>query len=358
MPRRTIYHAVTERLEILDEHGNIDPELDPHLTAEQLLALYRTMVRMRLFDQKGLNLQRQGRMGTWGSLQGQEASQAGMALAMEPQDWLTPSFREHGLMEAIGVPMRQIYAFWRGDGRGAIYPPHVNCLPQAVPVGTQFLHATGIGLALKKRGERAAVVGCGGDGATSEGDFHEAMNFAGVFQTNTVFFIQNNQWAISLPFNRQTASETIAQKAHAYGIPGIQVDGNDALAVYVASREALERARSGGGPTLIECLTYRLRDHTTADDHTRYRSADEVAEWQKRDPIDRMFAFLAGSGVWNDEREAALRTAINQEVEAEVEKFEQMSPPPPSDIFDYFYEVMPWNLKEQREQLLTEVARC
>ena len=254
MPRTRVYEAVTERLEILDTEGQVDGDLMPRSTPSEIRDLYRDMVLLRTFDGKALKLQRQGRMGTWPPIKGQEAVQAGVALAMAENDWLIPAFREHGIMVLRGVPLHLVYAYWAGDERGSCFPEGVRCFPVAVPVGSQWQHGAGVGLSLKLRGEDAVAVTLGGDGSTSEGDFHEAVNCAGVFDAKTVFVIQNNQWAISVPLHKQTAAETLAQKAHAYGVPGIQVDGNDVFAVYVAAHEAIERARSGGGPTLIEAV--------------------------------------------------------------------------------------------------------
>ncbi len=356
MPARTIYEASTLRLEILDKDGKADEALLPGLSPDQLRELYRSMVRIRKFDEKALNLQRQGRMGTWGSTRGQEAAQAGLALALAPQDWLVPSFREHGVMLLRGMPAHLIYAFWKGDERACIPPEGVRILPPAIPVASQLVHAVGLGLAMKLKGEDSVVVGFAGDGASSEGDFHEALNFGGVFKPQTVFFIQNNQWAISVPFERQTAAGSIAQKAHAYGIPGIQVDGNDALAVYAASKEALDRARRGEGPTLIEALTYRMESHTTADDATRYRPDEDLEFWRQRDPVDRMHKFLAAQKLWNDKKEQALLDECAAAVEAGVAALESMPPADPADIVSYMFKDLPWNLREQRDAIAKETG--
>ncbi len=356
MPRRKVHECVIERLEILDPEGRADAELMPDLTDERVVQMYRDMVRMRLFDDKAVKLQRQGRMGTWPPAKGQEAAQAAAAQAMGEEDWLVPAIREHGLMMLRGVPGHLIYAYWAGDERGSCFPEGVRCLPIPVPVASQLSHGAGLGLALKLRGETAAAVAFAGDGATSEGDFHEALNFAGVFKTNTVFVIQNNQWAISVPRHRQTAAQTLAQKADAYGIPGIQVDGNDVFAVYVAVDEALRRARSGEGPTLIEAETYRLGDHTTADDASRYRPEEEVATWSRRDPIRRLRLYLEARGLWDDEREAGLVEETQAWVESQVEAMESMPPADPADIFRFMYAEMPPSLREQMEGLQAEVA--
>lgn len=357
MPKRVIHEAVTERLEILDKAGVADERLLPDLSEEQFLKLYRDMVLIRKFDEKALNLQRQGRMGTFGSLRGQEAAQAGLAMAMAPEDWLAPSFREHGLMLLRGIPGHLVYAYWNGDERGSRFPDGTRCLPCAVPVGSQLLHATGLGMALRMKGESGVVVGCAGDGASSQGDFHEALNFAGVFRARTVFFIQNNQWAISVPFKKQTAAASIAQRAHGYGIPGMQVDGNDVLAVYAAAKDALDRTRRGEGAFLLEALTYRMESHTTADDALKYRPKDEVEYWRERDPLARMNKFLAARGLWDEAREAAWAEEAAASVEKAVAELEAMPKPRPEDIFDYHYAELPWNLKEQREALLKEVGQ-
>lgn len=357
MPREVVYRAVTERLGILDAEGNLDQDLMPPLADAQLLELYRQMVRMRAFDDKALKLQRQGRMGTWPPNRGQEAVSAGVALAMGEDDWLVPAFRENGLMILRGMPAHLMYAYWAGDERGSCFPEGMRCFPISVPVGSQWQHGAGVGMGLALRGEDAAAVVFGGDGSTSEGDFHEAVNWAAVFRAKAVFVIQNNQWAISIPLSGQTASETLAQKSHAYGIPGLQVDGNDVLAVYVATKEALERARRGDGPTLIEAVTYRLGDHTTADDASRYRSADEVELWQGRDPLKRLRLLLEGRGLWDEAREGALLEESTRWVDEQVKAFEAMPPQDPAEIFRHMYADLPPNLEEQMGSLSTEVRR-
>jgi pyruvate dehydrogenase E1 component alpha subunit len=357
MPRTQVYQAITERLEILDTEGSVDSELIPELEADVIREVYRDMVFMRGMDSKALKLQRQGRMGTWPPIRGQEAIQAGVARAMGDDDWLIPAFREHGIMMLRGVPAHLIYAYWAGDERGSCHPEGVRVFPVAVPVGSQWQHGTGVGLSLKLRGEKAAAVTLGGDGSTSEGDFHEAMNCAGVFKSNSVFVIQNNQWAISVPLHQQTAAETLAQKAHAYGIPGLQVDGNDVFAVYSAAVEALERARSGGGPTLIEAVTYRLGDHTTADDASRYREDAEVAEWEAKDPISRLKKYMELNGLWDDAREEALADEVLAWIDRQVANLEEMPPQDPRDIFSHMYADMPPHLKEQMAEVAGEVAK-
>ena len=355
MPRTKVYEAVTERLEILDTEGRVDAALMPEIDPSRTRDLYRDMVLMRTFDTKALKLQRQGRMGTWPPIKGQEAIQAGVALAMGDNDWLIPAFREHGIMVLRGVPLHLVFAYWAGDERGSSYPEEVRCFPVAVPVGSQWQHGTGVGLSLKLRDEDAVAVTFGGDGSTSEGDFHEAVNCAGVFGTKTVFVIQNNQWAISVPLHRQTAAETLAQKAHAYGIPGIQVDGNDVFAVYVAATEAIERTRRGEGPSLIEAVTYRLGDHTTADDASRYRPEEEVEEWEGRDPILRLRRYLVEQGLWDDDQEKVLLEEAASWVDGQVKALEEMEPQAPEEIFTSMYAALPPHVVEQMQSLLEEV---
>ena len=279
-------------LSILDEHGDLDQDLEPAIPDELLLKLHRAMLLARRFDERMLSLQRQGRIGTFPPIKGQEAAQLGAAAVLRPSDWMVPAFREMAAEIWRGRSLESILLYYDGFDEGGRIPDDRNDLPISVPVGSQILHAVGLAWAIKYRGKDEVVMTFFGDGATSEGDFHEAMNFAGVFQTPVVFVCQNNQWAISIPRSKQTRSETLAQKALAYGMPGIQVDGNDVLAVYAAASEAVERARSGGGPTLIECVTYRLAMHTTADDPKRYRTDAEVEEWRRKDPITRFQNYL------------------------------------------------------------------
>ncbi|MGD9253758.1 MAG: pyruvate dehydrogenase (acetyl-transferring) E1 component subunit alpha [Holophagae bacterium] len=357
MPRTRVYEAVTERLEILDTEGRVDDSLMPEIDPGRIRELYRDMVLMRTFDEKALKLQRQGRMGTWPPIKGQEAVQAGVAMAMAENDWLIPAFREHGIMALRGVPLHLIFAYWAGDERGSCFPEGVRCFPVAVPVGSQWQHGAGVGLSLKLRGEDAVAVTFGGDGSTSEGDFHEALNCAGVFGIKSVFVIQNNQWAISVPLHQQTKAESLAQKAHGYGVPGIQVDGNDVFAVYSAARDAIELARSGGGPTLIEAVTYRLGDHTTADDASRYREAEELEKWEGRDPILRLRKYLEERSLWDDNQEAVLLEEAQSWVDQQVKALEEMPPQQPEDIFTSMYKEMPPHLAEQLEALEEEVSR-
>jgi len=340
-----------EMVKVLSPTGEVNKKLMPKLSNQDIKNLYEAMVLGRAWDQRALQLQREGRMGTIASIRGQEAAQVGVAYAMDKDDWLFPSFREAAAQILRGMPMEMLYQYWGGDERGMKIPEGVNIFTVAVPVSTQIPHAVGFAWASKMRKEKYATVVFFGDGATSKGDFHEGLNFAGTFKVPIVFVCQNNQWAISVPRSRQTASETIAQKAEAYGFEGILVDGNDVFAVYKVAKYALEKAKAGKGPTLIECYTYRIGDHTTADDASRYRSQKEVDEWVKKDPIDRLRKFMEKKKLWNKDYEKNLLDMINKKIDAAVSKYESTPPAPIEDIFKYQYAEMPWHLKEQLEKL-------
>src|SRR2546428_2503673 len=306
-----------EYLSILDSEGNLDTALDPKLSPGDLKALHRAMVLGRRLDERMVRLQRQGRIGTFAPIKGQEASQLGSVFTLKPTDWTVPSFRETAAMIWRGWPIEKILALFAGRLEGGQPGPEQHDLPIAIPVSTQLPHAVGIAYGIQYRGENAVVMAYFGDGATSEGDFHEAANFAGVWHVPVVFVCQNNQWAISVPLKKQTHSRTIAQKALAYGFPGIQVDGNDLFAVYAATREAVARARAGEGPTLIECVTYRLGVHTTADDPTKYRTAEEVAECERKDPLTRFTAYLKKKRLLDD----GLEAQVDEEIAEAVKRF-------------------------------------
>ena len=302
------------------------------------------MLLGRRLDERMLRLQRQGRIGTFAPIKGQEASQLGSTFCLRPTDWMVPSFRETAAMVWRGWPIEKLLLFFSGYLEGGQPAPDQHDLPITIPVATQLPHAVGLAYAAQYRADPAVVMVFFGDGATSEGDFHEALNVAGVWQVPVVFVCQNNQWAISIPLKKQTHSRTLAGKALAYGLPGIQVDGNDILAVVAASREAVERARAGGGPTLIECVTYRLGVHTTADDPTRYRSAEELAAWERKDPLTRFAAYLRARGLLDD----GLEQEVDAEIAAAVERFEAAPPPDPLRMFDHAYGQLPPDLQRQR----------
>jgi len=304
-----------------------------------------------------LRLQRQGRIGTFAPIKGQEASQLGSVFCLGPTDWMVPSFRETAAMIWRGWPIEKLLLFFSGYLEGGQPAPTQRDLPITIPVATQLPHAVGLAYAAQYREDAVVVMVFFGDGATSEGDFHEALNFAGVWQAPVVFVCQNNQWAISVPLKKQTHSRTLAGKALAYGLPGIQVDGNDILAVVAASREAVARARAGDGPTLIECVTYRLGVHTTADDPTRYRSAEELAAWERKEPLTRFTAYLKTRGLLD----GGLEQEVDAEITAAVQRFEATPPADALQMFDHVYGQLPPDLQRQRdamvERLRTSGAR-
>ncbi len=338
MPEEIIETFKVRYLSILDPEGNIDESLMPSLSQEDIRRLYELMVLSRVFDQRALALQREGRLGTYAPILGQEASQIGSAYAIEKGDWVFPSFREMGVFITIGYPIYMLLQYWSGDERGAKSPDDLNIFPVCVPVGTQVPHAVGAAMAAKYKRDRIAVVCYFGDGGTSKGDFHEGFNMAGVFKLPVVFICQNNHWAISVPRERQTASKTLAQKAFAYGFEGIQVDGNDVFAVYRATKDALDKARRGEGPTFIECVTYRMGDHTTADDATRYRSREEVEAWRSKDPILRLKLFMEKKALWNEQYQREVEDRAKTLIDEAVRKEEAIELPPPEDMFRYTYE--------------------
>jgi 2-oxoisovalerate dehydrogenase E1 component len=310
-----------ETLRIIDEQGQLvtdDPELDPDLYQR----MYRDMVLARELDRRMLGLQRQGRIGTYAMLEGQEAVQIGSALALEPEDFVFPSYREHGVQITRGLPMEVLLAYWKGLPNADWDMEKYRTGIVTVPIASQLPHAVGYSYVTKLRGERIVTAVYFGDGATSEIDFHSGMNFAGVWKTPTIFICSNNLYAISVPYSKQTASETIAQKADAYGFEGLRVDGMDPIAVYLATRLAAERARGGKGPTLIEALCYRYGPHATADDPTLYRSEEEVEEWREKDPIERLRRFLQKRGQWDERAGEKVAMEVADAVSAAITAIE------------------------------------
>lgn len=337
MPEQILGSFQIKRLDILDEKGNADATLVPPFPDAELKRIYELFVLSRTFDQRALVLQREGRLGTYPSILGQEASQLGSALAADKADWLFPTFRESGVYIAMGHPLHLIFQYWAGDERGMKIIDSLDVFPLAIPVGSQIPHAVGAALAAKYRKDKAAALVYFGDGGSSRGDFHEGMNMAGVFKLPVVFLCQNNQWAISVRREQQTAAKTIAQKAISYGFEGIQVDGNDFLSVYKATKDALEKAKTGGGPTLIECFTYRLSDHTTSDDASRYRTKEELDTWKARDPILRFRLYLEKKGLWNEGYQKEVETRAKTAVDEAQKKAETAAPADPRDMFAYTY---------------------
>jgi pyruvate dehydrogenase E1 component subunit alpha len=354
MPRTIIEPQFTiEYLSILDSDGSLDSALEPKIAPEELQRLHRAMLLARRFDERMLRLQRQGRIGTFAPIKGQEAAQLGSVATLRRTDWMVPSFRETGAMLWRGWPMEKMLLFFSGYLEGGRPEPEQHDLPVCIPVATQLPHAVGLAYAAQYRGDDAVVMAYCGDGATSEGDFHEAMNFAGVWHVPLVFLVQNNQWAISVPLKKQTHSRTLAQKALAYGFPALQVDGNDVLAVYAASREAVERARRGDGPTLIECVTYRLGVHTTSDDPTKYRSAEEVAAWERKDPLTRFRDYLEKRSLL----EPGLEEAVEAEIARGVQAFEAAGPADPLVVFDHAYGRPPAAFEAQRADMAARLGQ-
>ena len=340
-----------EKLEIMDKDGRVDESLrPPGLTDEMLKNLYVRMTVMRQADRTALNLQREGRMGTYPPVWGQEAAQASSAF-LKDGDWLAPSYRETGALFMRGVPLAMIFRYWMGDERGMHFDKGLRVLPFDVVVGAHILHVVGVSWAMKMQGEKSIAAAYFGDGATSEGAFHEAMNFAGVFNTPTVFVCQNNQYAISVRRRVQSASKTIAEKAFAYGFKGIQIYANDLMAVYAAMTEAMEDASEGRGPRLIEMLTYRFGPHTTADDPTKYRHDEDIEKNKPFDPFIRLRVYLTGKGLLSEEEEYEIVETAKKEVEAAVAEAEAAPPPEPADMFRYVYESAPPALMKQEAGL-------
>jgi pyruvate dehydrogenase E1 component subunit alpha len=350
MPEETIESCNITHLSILNERGEADEALMPSLSEKQVKKMHALLLLCRTFDHTALNLQREGRIGTYASMLGQEASQVGSAFALEKSDWAFPSFREMGVYITLGYPPYMLFQYWSGDERGLKTPDDLNIFPVSIPVGTHIPHASGLAMAAKYRKDKVAALAYFGDGGTSEGDFHEALNFAGVFQAPAVFICQNNQWAISVPRDRQTAARTIAQKAVAYGFEGIQVDGNDVFAVYKATKDAVDKAKNGGGPTLIECYTYRMSDHTTADDASRYRKKEEIENWKAKDPILRLELYMEKKGMLTDEYRKQVEDEAKKTVDDAVKTAEAVEPPHPADMITFTYEkTTPRQKKEMRD---------
>jgi pyruvate dehydrogenase E1 component alpha subunit len=358
MPEKKTPLPPVLHLSVLDPAGKVDRTLLPELSTDRLLAVYRTMIRSRRLEESMLRRQRQGQMGTFAPAIGQEAAQVGAMAALTDRDWLVPSFREVPAALWRGASMRQVFLYTMGFEEGSEVPEGARVLPISIPVGSQTCHAAGLAWAMKLRGEDSLAISFFGEGATSEGAVHEAMNFAGVLRLPVIFLCQNNQWAISTPRAIQTAAQTIAQKAVAYGIPGVQVDGNDVFAVHRAVSEAAARARKGEGATLIEAVTWRRSVHTTADDPRVYRTEAQEKEWESKDPILRLRVFLQAEGHWDGAREEALAA----EVEAEIAReFEAAVAYRDGDVdvlemFDHVFAETPEFLRRQREEAARAIA--
>jgi 2-oxoisovalerate dehydrogenase E1 component alpha subunit len=352
--------TVVARFEIhhsrfLDAHGKAVQELpafarDP----KNLVALYRWMVLMRAYDAKAIALQRTGQLGTFASLLGKEAIEAGVGSAMAKDDVFLMTYRENGTQLMRGVTLKELFLYWGGDERGSDFSGPRRDFPICITIAAHATHAAGVAYAMKLRREPRAAVCALGDGATSKGDFYEALNAAGAWKLPLVFVVTDNQWAISVPRAKQSAAKTLAQKAIAGGIDGVQVDGNDVIAVHHAMDQALAKARSGGGPTLVEAVTYRLSDHTTADDASRYRSPDELAEAWKREPVLRLRTYLSENGAWDKAKEDALLKECNEQVQAAAQAYLDTPQPTPEQMFDHLYATLPAALARQRAAALGE----
>ncbi len=342
--------------QILDHEGNVvKPEFLPAWDDKKLLEVYAQMLFLRQADYKLINLQRQGRCGSYISIEGHEATQLGSSMALEKSDWVFPAFRELGICYLHGVSLEKICLYWMGNEWGSNY--EANVAPVSIPVGTHPLHAVGYAWAMKIQKKSTITISYFGDGATSEGDFYEAMNFAGTMQAPTIFLCQNNQWAISVPRSKQTVAKTLAQKSIAAGFPGIQIDGNDVFAVHTVVSEAVKRAREGKGPTLIEAILYRFGNHSTSDDATKYRPKEEIDYWRKRDPLVRFKLFLQKKNLWSEAWEQKVSDEAREKILAEVKRAEETPRPKPDDIFDYLYAKLTPELEEQKAYLLEHLKK-
>ncbi|MCG7335764.1 pyruvate dehydrogenase (acetyl-transferring) E1 component subunit alpha [Sporosarcina sp. ACRSM] len=339
-------------VQVIDKDGKfVDESYKSKITKELVQLFYRQLVCMRTFDRRAVNLQRQGRLGTYPPFEGQEAAQVGSALALDKDDWMFPTYRDHAASITFGKSYG-ILSSWNGRVEGNLPPEGRNILPPSVPIATQLPLAAGAAMAAKFKGSSQVAIAYFGDGATSEGDFHEGLNFASVFKAPVVFFNQNNNYAISVPIWKQMNSKTIAQKSVAYDIPGVRLDGNDIFAVYFETQKAIERARAGEGPTLIEAVTWRYGAHTTADDPTKYRDQEESKKRRENDPIIRLERFMKNYSFWDDEWSRQIQEEAAAEIEAAVKELETMPPPNVNDIYDYIFENPTWTIQQQKERYL------
>ncbi|WP_170006580.1 pyruvate dehydrogenase (acetyl-transferring) E1 component subunit alpha [Bacillus fonticola] len=330
-----------------------DDSLKDSITKSFMQTAYTHLQRVRAFDQKAIRLQRQGRLGTYAPFEGQEAAQVGSALALGEGDWLFPTYRDHAATLTFGHSMPHVFLYWNGRVEGCVPPKGKHIMPPAVPIATQIPHATGAAMAEQRKGTDRLALVYFGDGATSEGDFHEGLNFASVFQAPVVFFNQNNGYAISVPIEKQMRTKTIAQKGLAYDIPSVRVDGSDVLAVYAETKKAVERARSGGGPTLIEAVTWRFGAHTTADDPTKYRNQEEsLAKREAVDPIVRFEKFMKNYDFWDESLAKQIVEEAEEEVNRAVEEMESFPKASLPDLFDHVYANPPAAIEKQKRYAL------
>jgi len=352
---KRINDAIEEQFQtfqILDEDGKVvNEEAMPELSDDELKELMTRMVYTRILDQRSIALNRQGRLGFYAPTAGQEASQLGTQFALEKDDFILPGYRDVPQLIWHGLPLYKAFLFSRGHYVGNQMPEGVNAFSPQIIIGAQYVQAAGVALGMKKRNKNAVAITYTGDGGTSQGDFYEGINFAGAYKAPAIFVVQNNLFAISTPVEKQTAAKTLAQKAVAAGIEGIQVDGMDVLAVYAATKEARERAVRGEGPTLIETLTYRYGPHTMAgDDPTRYRTKDLDSEWEKKDPLVRFRKFLEAKGLWSEEEENKVIEQAKEDVKAAIKEADNVPKQKVTDLISNMYEELPFNLKEQYEE--------
>ncbi|WP_062352429.1 pyruvate dehydrogenase (acetyl-transferring) E1 component subunit alpha [Bacillus kwashiorkori] len=343
-----------QKKQFIDENGNIvDERFHSYFDEDFIKKMYEKLVLVRTFDRKAISLQRQGRIGTYAPFEGQEAAQVGSASALNEDDWMFPTYRDHAAIISFGQSISTVFLYWLGRVEGCLPPDNRHIFPPAVPIATQLPHATGAALAEKWKGTNNAAIVYFGDGATSEGDFHEGINFASVFKAPVVFFNQNNRFAISVPIEKQMNSRTIAQKAIAYDIPGVRIDGNDVFAVYFYTKEALNRARNGDGPTLIEAVTWRYGAHTTADDPSKYR--DQKVSHEKRDVIDpilRMERLMKNNGYWDETWAQSVQNFAVEQIEKAIIEMEAYPPPNVNDLFDHVFAEPTWTIDEQKRNYL------
>lgn len=347
--------ASGDLFQILAPDGTVvRPDLLP--SAETRLHLYRQMRRARQFDERGWVLYRQGRLGVFPPFGGMEASQCGTAAALTKNDWLFPTYRDTGAALTLGLPIARTLAYWRTSPHGWAMPADLKVLPFYIPIATQYPQAVGAALAEKRKGTRNVAMAFIGDGGSSEGDFHEALNFAGALNAPCIFILQNNGWAISVPTATQTKATNLSKRADGYGIPGVRVDGNDVLATWHVTNQAVERARQGEGPTLIETVTYRVKAHTVADDPSRYRTEDEAKKWLEKDPVTRLEQHLLAEGLLTEESHAALLKEVAEEFEAALVEADAYPDPTPAEILDHVFAEPTPQLLKQRAELLEEQA--
>ncbi|GAA0598508.1 pyruvate dehydrogenase (acetyl-transferring) E1 component subunit alpha [Virgibacillus siamensis] len=338
--------------QIIDDEGHLVDDSDKsRFDSKFVNKLFYHMYRIRTFDQKATRLQRQGRIGTYPPFSGQEAAQVGSALAMSEGDWMFPTYRDHGATLTYGADMTRMFLYWNGRMEGCVPPDDKNIFPPAVPIASQIPHAVGASWAEKRKKTNRVAIAYFGDGATSQGDFHEGLNFASVFQTPTIFFNQNNGYAISLPVEKQMNSKTIAQKGSGYNMRSVRVDGNDCFAVYFETKKAVDHARAGGGPTLIEAVTWRTGAHTTADDPSKYRPADKGVDIV--DPLTRLEGFMNLYGLWNEQEIIEVKSTLKEEVDGAIEAMEEYPAANVEDMFDHIYAELPEQLLDQKESYLS-----